>query len=217
MEKPFSASPVQNRPKSRSNPACQVFSLPFLQNRNTGRNFGSQGGVHSKRKRPQDVIPTVFAASYIFFIPFSSTNRTFPGRLFFQPENHPAIIERAIFERVQEEVSQRNSKRKVKEISTKTELGRYSSKYPLTDLLFCGKCGAPHRRTTWSKNSKKKIVWRCISRLDYGTKYCKESPSIEESLLQNAIATTITKKAQTEGANILKTENQCFFATGLLL
>ena len=148
----------QNRPKSRSNPACRVFSPTFSAKPQHGPKFWLTGGVHSKRKRPQDVIPTVFAASYIFFIPFSSTNRTFPGRLFFQPENHPAIIERAIFERVQEEVSQRNSKRKVKEISTKTELGRYSSKYPLTDLLFCGKCGAPHRRTTWSKNSKKKIV-----------------------------------------------------------
>ena len=59
-----------------------------------------------------------------------------------------------------------------------------------------------YRRTTWSKNGRKKIVWRCISRLDYGTKYCKNSPSIEEGVLQNAIAAAITRKAQTEGANV---------------
>lgn len=122
--------------------------------------------------------------------------------MYYVENNHPAIIERAVFDRVQEEVSRRNSKRKVKEVGTKTELGKYSGKYALTDLLFCGYCGTPYRRTTWSKNGKKKVVWRCISRLDYGTKYCKDSPSIEESLLQNAITAAITQKAQTEGANI---------------
>lgn len=116
--------------------------------------------------------------------------------------NHPAIIERAVFDRVQKEVSRRNSKRKVKDVGTKTELGKYSSKYALTELLFCGNCETPYRRTTWAKNGKKKIVWRCISRLDYGTKYCKNSPSIEKGVLQNAIAAAITRKAQTEGANI---------------
>lgn len=122
--------------------------------------------------------------------------------MYYVENNHPAIIERAVFDRVQEEVSRRNSKRKVKDVGTKTELGKYSSKYALTELLFCGNCGAPYRRTTWAKNGKKKIVWRCISRLDYGTKYCKNSPSIEEGVLQNAIAAAITRKAQTEGANV---------------
>ncbi|MBM6921704.1 recombinase family protein [Phocea massiliensis] len=122
--------------------------------------------------------------------------------MYYVENNHPAIIERAVFDRVQEEVSRRNSKRKVKDVGTKTELGKYSSKYALTELLFCGNCGTPYRRTTWAKNGKKKIVWRCISRLDYGTKYCKNSPSIEEGVLQNAIAAAITRKAQTEGANI---------------
>ncbi len=122
--------------------------------------------------------------------------------MYYVENNHTAIIERAVFDRVQEEVSRRNSKRKVKDVGTKTELGKYSGKYALTELLFCGNCGTPYRRTTWSKNGRKKIVWRCISRLDYGTKYCKNSPSIEEGVLQNAIAAAITRKAQTEGANV---------------
>lgn len=66
----------------------------------------------------------------------------------------------------------------------------------MTELLICGECGKPYRRCTWSKNGKKKIVWRCISRLDYGKKYCKESPSLEESLLHDAILESITKAAQ---------------------
>lgn len=63
-------------------------------------------------------------------------------------------------------------------------------------------CGTPYRRVTWTRNGSKKIVWRCTSRLNYGTKYCKTSPSIEESVLQNAIAEAITQKAKEEGADI---------------
>ena len=122
--------------------------------------------------------------------------------MYYVENNHPAIIERAVFDRVQEEVSRRNSKRKVKQTGTKTELGKYSGKYALSEILYCGNCGTPYRRCTWSKNGKKKIVWRCISRLDFGTKYCKDSPSIEESVLQNAIAEAITKKAQMESSDI---------------
>ncbi len=70
---------------------------------------------------------------------------------------------------------------------TITELSRYSSKYALTELLICGECRTPYRRCTWTVHGKKKVVWRCINRLDYGKKYCHNSPSIEESLLQDAI------------------------------
>lgn len=49
-----------------------------------------------------------------------------------------------------------------------------------------------------------KYGWRCISRLDYGKKYCKDSPSIEESVLHNAIAEAITKKAQMEKADVAR-------------
>lgn len=122
--------------------------------------------------------------------------------MYYVENNHPAIIERAVFDRVQEEISRRNSKKKVKQIGTKTELGKYSGKYALSEILYCGNCGTPYRRCTWSKNGKKKIVWRCISRLDYGKKYCKDSPSIEESILHNAIAEAITQKAQMENADI---------------
>ncbi len=122
--------------------------------------------------------------------------------MYYVENNHPAIIERSIFDKVQEEISRRNSKRKVKQKGTKTELGKYSSKYALSELLFCGNCGTPYRRVTWTNRGKKKVVWRCISRLDFGTKYCKDSPSLEESALQNAIAEAITQKAKSECADV---------------
>lgn len=122
--------------------------------------------------------------------------------MYYVENNHPAIIERTVFDRVQEEISRRNSKKKVKQVGTKTELGKYSGKYALSEILYCGNCGTPYRRCTWSKNGKKKIVWRCISRLDYGKKYCKDSPSIEESILHNAIAEAITQKAHMENTDV---------------
>lgn len=127
--------------------------------------------------------------------------------MYYVENNHPAIIERTVFDRVQEEISRRNSKKKVKQVGTKTELGKYSGKYALSEILYCGNCGTPYRRCTWSKNGKKKIVWRCISRLDYGTKYCKDSPSIEESVLHNAISEAITQKAQMENADADRIRN----------
>ena len=122
--------------------------------------------------------------------------------MYYVENSHPAIIERRIFDRVQEEIARRVGKKKVKQTGTKTELGRYSGKYALTELLYCGECGTPYRRCTWSRNGKKKIVWRCVSRLDYGKKYCKNSPSVEESRLHNAITAAITKKANSEEINI---------------
>ena len=122
--------------------------------------------------------------------------------MYYVENSHPAIIERRIFDRVQEEIARRAGKKKVKQTGTKTELGRYSGKYALTELLYCGECGTPYRRCTWSRNGKKKIVWRCVSRLDYGKKYCKNSPSVEESRLHNTIAAAITKKANSEEINI---------------
>ena len=105
---------------------------------------------------------------------------------------------REVFDRVQAEMARRTSKRRVKEKGTKTESGKYSSKYALTDMLICGHCGTPYRRCTWVRKGEKKIVWRCISRLDYGKKYCPDSSTIEEGALQNAIVTCIKQVLQDE-------------------
>lgn len=123
---------------------------------------------------------------------------------YYVENNHPAIIDSATFGRVQEEMARRCGKRKVKQVGTKTEQGRYSSKYALTELLICGECGTPYRRCTWAANGKKKVVWRCINRLDYGKKYCHYSPSIEESVLQEAIMKAVMQTAK-QNAEVLKT------------
>ena len=118
--------------------------------------------------------------------------------------NHPAIIDAATFGKAQEELARRNSKRKVKQIGTKTELGKYSSKYALTELLVCGECGTAYRRCTWTASGNKKIVWRCINRLDFGKKYCHDSATIEENVLHRAIMDAV-KMVAMQNTNLLQT------------
>ena len=122
---------------------------------------------------------------------------------YYVKNNHPAIIDAGTFGRVQEELARRSGKRKVKMVGTKTEQGKYSGKYALTELLVCGECGTPYRRCTWTVKGQKKIVWRCINRLDFGKKYCHTSPTIEESVLHSAIMTAIMEQAQ-QNVEVLK-------------
>ena len=107
--------------------------------------------------------------------------------MYYVENHHEAIIPRELFQRVQEEMTRRGSKRKVMQKSAKTEQGKYSGKYALSELLVCGECGSPYRRCTWARNGKKRIVWRCVSRLEFGKKFCHYSPTMEETRLQNGI------------------------------
>lgn len=106
--------------------------------------------------------------------------------------NHPAIVSRELYEKVQAEKARRGSKRKVSKQS-KTEQSRYSGIYALNEILICGECLSPYRRVVWRNPSTKgkKAVWRCVNRLDYGKKYCKESVSIDEESLHMAIMEAI--------------------------
>jgi len=110
--------------------------------------------------------------------------------------NHPAIVSKAVFYQVREEMTRRSSKRKVMQKTGKTEQGKYSAKYALSELLVCGECGTPYKRCTWARNGKKRIVWRCISRLEFGTKYCHDSPTMDEAKLHQAILDGINELIQ---------------------
>ncbi len=111
--------------------------------------------------------------------------------------NHPPIIPKEIFYQVREEMARRSSKRKVMQKTGKTEQGKYSAKYALSELLVCGECGTPYKRCTWARNGKKRIVWRCVSRLEFGTKYCHASPTLDEDKLHRAILEAINGLDQT--------------------
>jgi DNA invertase Pin-like site-specific DNA recombinase len=112
--------------------------------------------------------------------------------------NHPAIIDRDIFQKVQEEIARRGCKRKVQSKSARTAGSKYSGKYALGEILVCGECGAPYRRVTWTHQGRKQIVWRCVSRLEHGRKLCKESPTLHEAPLHAAIMEAISEAVDHE-------------------
>ena len=120
-------------------------------------------------------------------------------------DHHDSIVDRDTYNRVQQELARRSSKRKISD-KTVTEQGKYSSKYALSELLICGHCGTPYRRTTWSARGKKQIVWRCISRLEHGKKYCPDSPTIKEESLHKTIIHAINNyySCRNDIARILK-------------
>ena len=117
--------------------------------------------------------------------------------------NHPAIIDRDKYNAVQAERERRNTRKSPSQKTSSTGRSCYASKYALSERLICGECGTLYRRCTWKRNGKTKIVWRCVNRLDYGTRYCNDSPSMEENSLQQAIMKALnsvmgTKHERTE-------------------
>ena len=114
--------------------------------------------------------------------------------MYYVQNNHPAIIDRVTFKKVQEELARRKTKTPGSAKSSITSTGKYS-RYALTDVLICGNCGTRYRRVTWSRNGTKRIVWRCVSRLEFGTKYCQHSPTLDEGKLHSAILAAMNEYA----------------------
>ena len=106
---------------------------------------------------------------------------------YYVKNHHEAIIPKTVYYKIQEEIARRSSLKKAGTRKGKTAQGVYSSKYALTGIMVCNECGAHYRRTTWAKNGTKVIVWRCINRLEHGTKRCHESPTLKEEVIQEAI------------------------------
>lgn len=72
---------------------------------------------------------------------------------------------------------------------------RTTDNYALSERLVCGDCGSSYKRVTWSIHGRKQIVWRCVNRLEYGTKFCSNSPSIPETELHQAILKAVQNLA----------------------
>ena len=90
-------------------------------------------------------------------------------------------------------MARRSAKRSVADKLTKTEQGKYSAKYALSELLICGECGAHYRRVTWTAKGFKEIKWRCINRIQYGKKKCHNSPTVDEQPLHKAMISAINE------------------------
>ena len=106
--------------------------------------------------------------------------------------HHEGIISRETFDATQAELARRSAGKSPSKKNAPTGRSRYSSKYALSDRLYCGECGTRYQRCTWrNRDGSKRIVWRCVSRVDYGNKYCHDSPTLDEEPLHRAILAAI--------------------------
>ena len=109
---------------------------------------------------------------------------------YYMPDHHDAIVSREQYQAVQAEMARRNALRSPSKESV-TGRSCYTSKYALSDRLVCGECGTLYRRKTRNIKGNVYHEWRCISRLDYGKRYCHYSPTLREIPLQNAVLAAI--------------------------
>ena len=125
---------------------------------------------------------------------------------YYMPDHHEAIVSRETHQAVQAEMARRSALRSP---SKQAVTGRscYTSKYALSDRLVCGECGTLYRRCTWTSLGRKYPVWCCTSRLNYGTKYCHESPTIKEEPLQAAILAAINSAMSDKPALLDRIKN----------
>ena len=89
--------------------------------------------------------------------------------------------------RVQEEMDRRANM-----VSGKGKRRIYSSKYALSSIVYCSKCGDIYRRIAWNNRGKKYTVWRCCTRVTHGPEAC-EARTIKETEIQEAVVEAINK------------------------
>ena len=154
----------------------------------TGKKTWSTGTIYNiltnERIMGDVLLQKTFTADYLTKRRVKNSGQQ---KQYYVKNHHEAIIPKTVYYKIQEEIARRSSLKKAGTRKGKTAQGVYSSKYALTGIMVCNECGAHYRRTTWAKNGKKVIVWRCINRLEYGTKRCHESPTLKEEVIQEAI------------------------------
>jgi len=106
---------------------------------------------------------------------------------YYVENSHEAIIPKEIFMRVGEEMYRRANM-----VSGKGKRRIYSSKYALSSIVYCSKCGDIYRRIAWNNRGKKYTVWRCCTRVTHGPDAC-EARTIREEDLQDAVVEAINQ------------------------
>lgn len=103
---------------------------------------------------------------------------------YYVKDSQEAIIPRDVYMQVQEEMVRRANM--TSGIGGKKKRV-YSSKYALSSICTCTKCGDIYRRIAWNNRGKKSTVWRCCTRVEQGPKVCDASTVTEEELQQATV------------------------------
>ena len=115
---------------------------------------------------------------------------------YYVKDSQPAIIPKDVFTLAQEEMVRRanlfsgeeGKKRRV-----------YSTKYALSSICTCSRCGDIYRRLAWNNRGKQSNVWRCCTRVEHGPKAC-DAPTIQEEELQMATVKAINLAMRCSGS-----------------
>lgn len=108
---------------------------------------------------------------------------------YYVKDSQEPIIARDIFTQVQEEMIRRANLTSGVDGKKKRV---YSSKYALSSICTCTKCGDIYRRIAWNNRGKKSTVWRCCTRVEHDPAAC-DALTIQESELQGATVKAINQ------------------------
>ena len=105
---------------------------------------------------------------------------------YYVENSHEPIIPRDLYMQVQEEMLRRTNLHSGADRKKRV----YSSKYALSSIVYCPKCGDIYRRIAWNNRGKHSIVWRCCTRVEHGPSRC-DAPTVGETELQEAVVKAI--------------------------
>lgn len=105
---------------------------------------------------------------------------------YYVENSHEPIIPRDLYMQVQEEMVRRANLHS----GEKRKKRVYSSKYALSSIVYCPKCGEIYRRIAWNNRGKSSIVWRCCTRVEHGPDAC-DAETVREDVLQNVVVKAI--------------------------
>lgn len=107
---------------------------------------------------------------------------------YYVENSHEGIVPRDLFMQVQEEMIRRANLHS----STNMKKRVYSSKYALSSIVYCSKCGEIYRRIAWNNRGKHSIVWRCCNRVENGPQAC-DAETIQEETLKKTVVNAINE------------------------
>ena len=119
-------------------------------------------------------------------------------------DHHEAIVSRAVFSRVQEEIKRRADMKKQKRT--------YSGKYGLSNVCRCGNCGAALYRVHWYLGGRK-VMWRCRNRMDNGADAC-DLKSIDNKSIENAVVQAVNQMLREKSSVIDTVKKNILKAVG---
>lgn len=108
-------------------------------------------------------------------------------------DDHPPIVTRETWDKVQQIMAERKADRKIGEGGTK----KYQNRYPLSGLLICPYCGSTLRR---KQVHNKRIEWWCSKSIKEDVKACKGIHiRDEDAVAQSITEPTVVKEMVVNG------------------